>query len=45
MNETRFGPEKNKEREKDRERGVQHGTAVVTMANAAWCVTSALQQS
>lgn len=34
------GPEKNKRRGKERERGVQYGTAVVTMANAAWCDVS-----
>lgn len=50
MNETRVccGPEKMRERvrekqkkkKKKKERGVQCGTAVVTMANAAWCDVS-----
>lgn len=30
-------PEEDKERWGKGERGVQHVTAVVTMANAAWC--------
>lgn len=37
------GPEKYKRKwieQRERERGVQHGTAVVTMANAAWCDVS-----
>lgn len=45
MNETRLGvglrrTRRERERRKERERGVQYGTAVVTMANAAWCDVS-----
>lgn len=42
VSETRsgVGQRRTRRREKEGERGVQYGTAVVTMANAAWCDVS-----